>query len=574
MVDREQEQARLLAEAMGANGRAGRDLGWIVAFTIVVAGLSMTTGAISSALAVANDLAGHNLDGIVALFLMLPFGATVYAVRRYRDADAARHKLHELSFHDTLTGLPNRRFLGEGFDDMLHASRKVNGRVGVFFIDLDGFKKVNDTWGHEVGDQLMVAVADRLKNAVGPNDRVVRYGGDEFVALCPEVTSSLSTERVAKRILSLIESPFEFGEDRLRISASIGIALTEERCLRPDEVLRDADIAMYQAKALGPGRFAVYDRSMGDHLTPSSAERRLRAALENREFRLFYQPIVSLWTNRLVGVEAQLRWLDPERGTIDPEEFMPALEESGLIVPIGNWIVEEVCAQSRRWQDAYPDRPAVNIKMSVSARQLAQATFVQHLEDSLASSGADPDRISLEITEGALMYDVQSAWSTLREAKALGISLALDDFGTGYSSLSYLRQFSLDLLKVDESFVDGIGHSREDTTIVEHVIGMARSLGIVTVAEGVTTEAQAQQLRAMNCDLAQGNYFSEPQPPSVIDELLTRGTGDEWVPPAPSGERIPRAGLASSAPVVAPVSRTTAERSDDRQERRPTAAAI
>jgi diguanylate cyclase (GGDEF)-like protein len=547
MVDREQEQARLMADAMGANGRAGRDLAWIVSFGIVLVVLAMATGAVDRFLDWANGLAGTNVNGLLALLVLVPIGATVYAIRRYHDASAAREKLHELSYHDSLTGLPNRRFLGEGFDEMLKSVRRYNGRVGVFFIDLDGFKKINDTYGHEVGDQLMVAVSDRIRGTLGQTDQVVRYGGDEFVLLCPEVTNSVSAERIAQRVLKVIEAPFEMGDDRLRISGSIGIALTEERCMRPDEVLRDADAAMYQAKNQGPGRYAIFDRSMSDQITPSTAERRLRQALEQGEFRLYYQPIVSLWTKRLVGVEALLRWNDPRRGMVAPGEFMNALEDTGLIVPIGNWIIEEVCAQSKRWQDAYPDRPALNIKVNVSARQLAQANFVSLLREALDRSGADPDRITLEITEGALMYDVSSAWSTLREAKSLGISLALDDFGTGYSSLSYLRQFSLDLLKIDQSFVDGLGVSREDTTIIEHVIGMAKALGIVTVAEGVETEEQVQHLRAMNCDLAQGYYFSHPQPPDVIGHLMgEHGNSQEWKPPARTDEPV------DSAPVVAP----------------------
>ena len=547
MVDREQEQARLMADAMGANGRAGRDLAWIVSFGVVLVVLAIATGAVDRFLDWANGMAGTNVNGLLALLVLVPIGATIYAIRRYHDASAAREKLHELSYHDSLTGLPNRRFLGEGFDEMLKSVRRYNGRVGVFFIDLDGFKKINDTYGHEVGDQLMVAVADRIRGTLGQTDQVVRYGGDEFVLLCPEVTNSVSAERIAQRVLKVIEAPFEMGDDRLRISGSIGIALTEERCARPDEVLRDADAAMYQAKHQGPGRYAIFDRSMSDQITPSTAERRLRQALEQGEFRLYYQPIVSLWTKRLVGVEALLRWNDPRRGMVAPGEFMNALEDTGLIVPIGNWIIEEVCTQSKRWQDAYPDRPALNIKVNVSARQLAQANFVSLLREALERSGADPDRITLEITEGALMYDVSSAWSTLREAKSLGISLALDDFGTGYSSLSYLRQFSLDLLKIDQSFVDGLGVSREDTTIIEHVIGMAKALGIVTVAEGVETEEQVQHLRAMNCDLAQGYYFSHPQPPDVIGHLMgEHGNSQEWKPPVRTEEPV------DSAPVVAP----------------------
>jgi len=545
LVDREQEQARRFADTIGANGRAGVDLAWIVAVCVVVAAAAYLTGAVDSVTTWVNGLSSTNLNGLLALLVVIPLGASFYAIRRYRDAAKARDILRDLSYHDPLTRLPNRRFLGEGFEEMLRDARRYNGRVAVLFIDLDGFKKINDTHGHETGDRVMTAVADRLRSSLGPGDRVVRYGGDEFVALCPDVTNAASAEKIARRIINSIEKPFEILEDRLRLSASVGVALTEERCSRPEEVLRDADAAMYQAKARGSGTYALFDRSMRDQITPSTAERRLRQALENGEFRLYYQPIVSLWTKRLVGAEALLRWNDPSRGMVNPEDFLPALEETGLIVPIGNWVLDEVCRQSRTWQQMFPDRPALNIKLNVSARQLAQANFVDHLRECLASSECAPDRVCLEITEGALMYDVVSAWSTLRECKQLGVSLALDDFGTGYSSLSYLRQFSLDLLKIDKSFVDGLGESREDTTIVQHVIGMAKALGIVTVAEGVENERQVEQLRSMNCDLAQGYYFSHPQPPDVISHLLEDNANkQEWRPPPKSDDTDPHLGAA------------------------------
>jgi diguanylate cyclase (GGDEF)-like protein len=544
MVDREQEQARLLAEAMGANGRAGRDLGWIVALTIALAGLSIATGSVSRVLGWASELSDANLDGVVALVMLVPIGAVIYAVRRYRDAEHARVRLHDLSQRDSLTGLPNRRFLGEGFDAMLRSARRINGRLGVLFIDLDGFKKVNDTWGHEVGDQLMVAVADRLTNVLSPEDRVVRYGGDEFIAFCPEVTNALSAERIATRVVRAIETPFEFGDDHLRISASVGVAVTEERCDRPDEVLHDADIAMYEAKSAGSGQVAVYDRSMRGHLTPSSAERRLRQALDAGELRLFYQPIVSLRTRHLVGVEARLRWKDPDRGIVELDELWPTIEDSGLIVPVGNWVLGEVCAQSRRWQEAHPERPPLNIKVSVAARQLAQTTFAANLRHHLETTGADPAHLSLEITEGALAHDLQSAWSTLREVKALGVGLALDELGTGYSSLSYLRRFNLDLLRIDRSFVEGLGQSDEDAIIVTHLVAMARALGIVTVAAGVTTPDQAERLRALRCDLAQGDLFAGALPPALVDQVLAGGPGQVW--------RAPRPHRAEDAEIEAP----------------------
>jgi diguanylate cyclase (GGDEF)-like protein len=558
MVDRDQDNARLFADSLGADGRAGRDLAWIVAVCAVVAVAAFATGAVDKILTWANGLSASNLNGLLALLVLIPVGASIYAIRRYHDANEARHVLHDLSYNDSLTGLPNRRFLGAGFEEMLRDARRYNGRVAVLFIDLDGFKKINDSHGHEVGDQIMATVADRIRASLSPNDRALRYGGDEFVALCPDVTNSVSAENIARRIIRAIEEPFELPSDSVVLSASVGVALTEERCTRPEDVLRDADAAMYQAKTKGPGTYALFDRSMRDQITPSTAERRLRQALENGEFRLYYQPIVSLWTKRLVGCEALLRWNDPERGMVNPDEFLPALEDTGLIVPIGGWVLEEVCRQSRAWQEMFPDRPALNIKLNVSARQLAQADFVEHLRDCLERSGAGADRVCLEITEGALMYDVASAWSTLRECKALGVSLALDDFGTGYSSLSYLRQFSVDLLKIDKSFVDGIGHSREDSTIIEHVIGMAKALGIVTVAEGVETEDQVLQLRSMNCDLAQGYYFSHPQPPNVISQLLEANANkQEWRPPPKTEEPGDHLG---AAPTVVIPDRFSADR--------------
>lgn len=546
MVDRRQEQSRLTAERIGADGRAGRDLGWIVAVVVTSAGFAWATRGLEGLSEWASDLDGRAASLLSALVLLVPLGAATYAVRRYQDAMAASRFLARLGGHDALTGLPNRQFLGEAFDQMLARARRDNGVVAVCFVGLEGFKPVNDTHGHEIGDQVMIGVAERLTASVGDATVVLRYGGTEFVVVSPEVTDAQGAERLAKRLLKAVEAPFTVGTDVVQISASIGVAVTEPQPTRADEVLADADAALYQAKAVGPGRFALFDRAMREQLTPSTAERRLREALERGEFRLYYQPIVSLWTRRLVGAEALLRWNDPTRGLVPPGEFLPALEETGLIVPVGDWIIEEVCRQSRRWQDSHPDRPALNIKINVSARELSQATFVPHLGQVLTDTGADPDRICLEISEGALAYDLAMARSTLREAKTLGVSLAIDDFGTGYAALSYLRQFNLDLLTIDRTFVAALGHSKEDTTIVEHVIALAKALGIVTVAEGVETEEQVEALRKMGCDLAQGHWFSHPQPPDVITHLMDSGANrQEWRPPAPPADD-------HQAPVVSP----------------------
>ncbi|OWY61744.1 hypothetical protein B7486_62170, partial [cyanobacterium TDX16] len=327
-------------------------------------------------------------------------------------------------------------------------------------------------------DQILVGITKRIRRLLAGGDVLVRYGGDEFVAICPSVITYESAERLAKRLISDLEAPFGVGQDRVRVSVSVGVALSEERCETPDEVIRDADAALYQAKAGGSGSFAVYDRSMRDRLTPSTAERRLRIALQQGQFLLYYQPVVSMQTGQIVKVEALVRWEDPERGMVSPGEFIPALEDTGLIVPVGTWILEEACRQARHWESTFTNRPPLAININVSARQLAQSDFSEVLTQALQRTRVSPSLITLEITEGALMYDVQGAWAVLRHARELGVTLALDDFGTGFSSLTHLRKFKLDYLKIDKSFVDGLGISPEDTTIVEHVIGMARGLGM------------------------------------------------------------------------------------------------
>jgi diguanylate cyclase (GGDEF)-like protein len=519
-IDREQEQSRLHADEVGR--RAGRDLAAIVAVGVILIVILFVT-----------DLSGDGLSGLVGVLLVVPIAGAVYTVRRFRDAKATRAELYRMSYHDALTGLPNRRFLGDGFDQMLKMTRRRNGRIAVLFVDLEGLEDVNQTYGPGLGDQLIVAVAARLVEAIGADDRAVRYGGDQFVLFCPDVSTAISAERIARSVLEFIETPFEVGETKVRLSANIGVAITEERCTRPDEVLRDADAALHQAKLAGAGHYTLFDRAMRDQITPSTAERRLRQALDNGELRLYYQPMVSLWTKRLVGVEALLRWNEPSRGIVDPDEFMGALEDTGLIVPIGAWILDEVTRQSKVWQDSFPDRPTLTLKVNVSERQLGQANFVSHLRDSLTRSGADPEGLYLEIAEGVLMHDPDAISATLAEARELGVKLALDNFGTGYSSLAYLRRLDLSMLTVDKAFVEGLGESHEDTVIVEHVVGMGKALGLVTVAEGVEREAQLEELRQLNCDLAQGFYYSHPQPPYVITELLgeTTASDQEWQPP-------------------------------------------
>ncbi|MCU1352020.1 MAG: hypothetical protein JWM05_1229 [Acidimicrobiales bacterium] len=453
-----------------------------------------------------------NLNGVMALMVLVPFAATIFAVRRYREVLSVRTELARLSLHDSLTGLPNRRYLNEWLAADIKASQTGLHQTAVLFVDLDKFKLINDTYGHEVGDKLMAAVAQRITDQLRPGDRIVRYGGDEFVIICADVPTSQTAERVAARLIEELEAPFRLGGDSMRISASIGVALAEHNDVKPEEVLRDADVAMYRAKARGSGNYTVFDRSMTGTLTPASAEEQIRAALDGGEFRLYYQPVVDLVSGRIVGAEALIRWATSDRGLTSPADFIPILEETGLIVPVGTWVLGEACRQARSLADRFPDHPPLKITVNVSARQLAQVDFRDIITRTLAESGVAHGQICLEITEGALMYDVASAWAVLRHAKALGVQLALDDFGTGYSSLSYVRKFSLDMLKIDKSFIDDVVTSKEDRAIVDHVIGMAKALGMTTVAEGVEHPEQLIELQKLGCELAQGYAMSKPLP--------------------------------------------------------------
>ncbi|QXC62112.1 bifunctional diguanylate cyclase/phosphodiesterase [Aquihabitans sp. G128] len=492
-------------------------------------------------------------DGIVALVVLLPVATLIYARRRYREVTAVRRELVHLSLHDALTGLPNRRLLVDWLVDDIARSQRENSQAAVLFVDLDRFKYVNDTHGHEVGDRLMRAVADRLKKVTRPEDRLIRFGGDEFVLLLPCLNGSAAAEKVAQEAIRVIEQPFTVGDESLRISASVGVALAEHRGVKPEDVLRDADVAMYQAKASGPGQVVTFDRSMTGRLTPATAEETIRAALEAGDFHLHYQPVVDLATGQIVGAEALLRWISQSRGTMSPGEFIPILEETGLIVPVGTWVLEEACREATRIRQVLGDHPPITITVNVSARQISQVGFGDVVANALSAAGVGHGQIHLEITEGALMHDVSSAWAVLRQTKALGVKLALDDFGTGYSSLSYVRRFSLDMLKIDKSFIDGIDSSPEDRAIVEHVVGMADALGMTTVAEGVERPEQLAWLRRLGCRLAQGYALSRPLSADDLEALLRRRQNDPYeigsVPTGPADLEIPALwGRASGEP--------------------------
>ncbi len=400
----------------------------------------------------------------------------------------------------------------------------------------------------------MHAVGERLRRACEDDKWVARYAGDEFVLIDAAPQTAEHAARFAKELVELIELPFELGEDSISISASVGIAFGDVSS-DPDEVIRDADVAMYEAKN-GDDRAAVYTDAMRARLTPATAERRLEAALADGEFTLLFQPIVALRTRSLVGVEALLRWEDPSRGVIAPRDFLTALEDTGLIVSVGRWVIDEACRQAAHWSTmAQPGHPPLRVTANVSPRQLAQADFADDVHRAIDAAGVDPSLMFLEVTEAALISDPRTAWSSLTRVRQLGVGLALDDFGSGYSSLTHLRSFDLELLKLHGAFVDSLAREPKSDAIIRHVISLARSLGIATLAEGLSEPKHIDLLVELGCELGQGFHFAEPQPASVIDDFLARrGASVEAVAAA-----TPVGGVEPEPAVVLPRLRRTGD---------------
>jgi diguanylate cyclase (GGDEF)-like protein len=455
--------------------------------------------------------------------LSLLLGALIYVLGTSRSralvlVEERTSELHHLALHDPLTALPNRALILDRIDQMLARSRREHTPVAVLFLDLDNFKDVNDTLGHAAGDQLLAGVAARLVSAIRQEDSVGRLGGDEFVVLAEGASLAAGAEMVAERILDVLAAPFEIvGSDApLTVTASIGIA--EGRRATPDELLRDADIALYQAKAAGKKCAVVFAPAMQDAVDDHrTLEVDLHAALEVNQFFLLYQPTFDLSSGAFTGVEALLRWRHPTRGVIQPDDFIPALEASGLIVPVGRWVLEEACRQGADWER---QGHHITVSINVSAKQLDRDQIVSDVHDALTNSGFDPSLCVLELTETTLMHNVEDTVGRLTLLKALGVRVAVDDFGTGYSSLAYLRQFPIDVLKIDRSFVSGMTETSDAVALVHAMVQLGKALGLETVAEGVENDGQRVQLTAENVDTGQGFLFARPLDVEAVGRLL------------------------------------------------------
>ena len=445
-----------------------------------------------------------------------------FETERRRTDEELKRREEELAFlatHDALTGLPNRTLILDRVEQMLARSRRSQTPVAALFVDLDNFKSINDTLGHGVGDELLRAVAARLDGVVRAADTLGRLGGDEFVVISEEASLAAGPELIAERLLGALKQPFKLGADkqtRLTVTASVGIAGGDHTSA--EEILRDADIAMYRAKWDGKNRYVVFETDMQDTVhNRMELEMDLREALEKDEFFLAYQPTIDLSDMNPTGVEALIRWKHPVRGVVQPDDFIPLLEETGLITEIGRWVLEEACAQGAAWRAAGYE---IGMAVNVSGRQLDSDQLITDIEDALSHSGLDPAALTIEITETTLMRNIEETARRLTQVKQLGVRIAIDDFGTGYSSLAHLQRFPVDALKIDQSFISGLRHNQEGETLIHTLVQLGKALSIETFAEGIEQQHELSLLRDQNCDSGQGFLFARPLDVAATEAFL------------------------------------------------------
>ncbi len=448
--------------------------------------------------------------------------ASIEAHKLTEQVRLAKDNLEHLVHHDALTDLPNRTLLQDRLGQAIELARRQDRRLAVMFMDLDQFKHINDSLGHAVGDQLLQSVAQRLVGCVRHSDTISRQGGDEFVLLLPYIEHAEDAALTAQKVFAALVLPHRIDEHAIHIGASIGISIYPDDGQDAETLIKCADSAMYHAKENGRNHYQFFEQSMNVRAVERQfIEGGLRRALELQEFVLHYQPKIDLQSGMIVGVEALIRWQHPQRGLLSPVQFVPIAEDCGLILPIGRWVLREACRQARAWQDA--GLPRITVAINTSAPEFRTEDFLDNLGATLEASRLEPRYLELELTESVLMRDAEATGSVLHALADLGIKLAVDDFGTGYSSLSYLRKFPIDTLKIDQSFVNQMADNPDDAAIVSAVIGMAKSLRLRVIAEGVETAEQAAFLQDRQCDEGQGYYFFRPMAAEALTALLKTG---------------------------------------------------
>jgi diguanylate cyclase (GGDEF)-like protein len=500
-----------------------RCLWWRDAMAEVIASSAVTLATPQPAVAEALKILQLSLE-----FSLVRMAERFEFERRRTDEELGRRE-EELAFlatHDALTGLPNRTLILDRVEQMLARSTRTQGPVAALFVDLDNFKAINDTLGHHVGDELLSSVAARLDGAIRGADTLGRLGGDEFIVISDDVSLTEAPELIAERLVEALRHPFHLGEEkqtRVTVTASIGIALGEK--LSAEDLLRNADIAMYAAKWDGKCRYAMFERGMQDRMQERmELEMDLREALEKNEFFLLYQPTLDLATMQPNGVEALIRWRHPQRGLVQPDDFVPVLEDTGLICEVGRWVLMEACAQTARWRTAGYD---IAIAVNVSGRQLDDDQVLHDIRNALSASELPPTALTIEITETALMRNVEETAARLGALKELGVRIAIDDFGTGYSSLSHLSRFPVDALKIDRSFVSSLENNEEGETLIRTLVQLGKTLSIETFAEGIERQRELLLLKDEQCDSGQGFLFARPLDLAGVQAFLEQSqSGD------------------------------------------------